>query len=430
MTAEVVVLNREAVAIAADSAVTLRDPDPKIYNTANKLFQLSALEPVAIMVYGSAAFGPIGHHDESLVDEPVVIVGRKGNAGAVWYTTGPSWPIDTTYFLRIPKELSVKYLGLQLDHLDLVGHDSSTTIPSLRRPDLEAVTVAVAPLAEQERIVATIEEHFSRLDAVEISLDAAEMRCHALTRSIIVGSIPSELPKDWQLKTVAEAGETGLGRQRSPKYHSGPNMKPYLRVANVFEDRIDTSSIMEMHFEEAEFDKYRLRDGDVLLNEGQSPELLGRPAIYRGEPPGVAFTNSLIRFVTGPGVMPEWALLVFRRHMHAGRFMWESRITTNIAHLALGRFRTVEFPIPPLKIQQELVAATRASLSSIDQTIVQIQSARAKANGIRRAVLAAAFSGQLVPQDPSDEHASLLLERIAASRSTKPNRRASARQVS
>ena len=59
MTAEVVVLNREAVAIAADSAVTLRDPDPKIYNTANKLFQLSALEPVAIMVYGSAAFGPI-----------------------------------------------------------------------------------------------------------------------------------------------------------------------------------------------------------------------------------------------------------------------------------------------------------------------------------------------------------------------------------
>ena len=63
-------------------------------------------------------------------------------------------------------------------------------------------------------------------------------------------------------------------------------MKPYLRVANVFEDRIDTSSIKEMHFEEAEFEKYKLRDGDVLwLNEGQSPELLGRPAIYRGEPP-------------------------------------------------------------------------------------------------------------------------------------------------
>ena len=303
---------------------------------------------------------------------------------------------------------------------------SGTTFRELSKKRMNAVPFVLAPTAEQGRIATATEEHFSRLDAVDISLNAAEMRCHALTRSLIVGSIPNELPKDWRLKIVAEAGQTGLGRQRSPKYHSGPNMKPYLRVANVFEDRIDTSSIKEMHFEEAEFEKYKLRDGDVLLNEGQSPELLGRPAIYRGEPPDVAFTNSLIRFVPGPGVTCEWALLVFRRHMHARRFMRESRITTNIAHLALGRFRTVEFPIPPLDTQHEVVASTRAALSSIDQTIVQIQSARAKANGIRRAVLAAAFSGQLVPQDPSDEHASLLLERIAASRATKLNRRASA----
>ena len=158
------------------------------------------------------------------------------------------------------------------------SHTRAKSGPILRQP------IPVAPLAEQDRIVAAIEEHFSRLDAVETSLTAAEMRCQALTKSIIVRSIPNKLPEDWRLKTVAEAGETGLGRQRSPKYHSGPNMKPYLRVANVFEDRINTSSIMEMHFEGAEFDKYRLRYGDVLLNEGQSPELLGRPAIYVGEP--------------------------------------------------------------------------------------------------------------------------------------------------
>ena len=336
--------------------------------------------------------------------------------------------------VRLHPDLDSSYINFALQRPGL-RHQTAMQIKGVGRPRLglkgiRNLAVPVAPLSEQQRIVAAVEEHFSRIDAVETSLTAAEMRCQALTRSIIVGSIPNELPKDWQLKTVAEAGETGLGRQRSPKYHSGPNMKPYLRVANVFEDRIDTSSIMEMHFEGAEFDKYRLRYGDVLLNEGQSPELLGRPAIYRGEPPDVAFTNSLIRFVPGPGVMSEWALLVFRRHMHARRFMRESRITTNIAHLALGRFRTVEFPIPPLDTQHEVVASTRAALSSIDQTIVQIQSARAKANGIRRAVLAAAFSGQLVPQNPSDEHASLLLERIAASRSTKPNRRASARQVS
>ena len=336
--------------------------------------------------------------------------------------------------VRLHPDLDSSYINFALQRPGL-RHQTTTQIKGVGRPRLglkgiRNLAVPVAPLSEQQRIVAAIEEHFSRLDAVDISLDAAEMRCHALTRSIIVGSIPNELPEDWQLKTIAEAGETGLGRQRSPKYHSGPNMKPYLRVANVFEDRIDTSSIMEMHFEGAEFDKYRLRYGDVLLNEGQSPELLGRPAIYMGDPPDTAFTNSLIRFVPGPGVMSEWALLVFRRHMHARRFMRESRITTNIAHLALGRFRTVEFPVPPLKTQQELVASTRASLSSVDQLIDQIRSARARTKAMRRAVLAVAFSGHLVPPNPKDEPASVLLERIAASRSTKPNRRASARQMS
>ena len=294
------------------------------------------------------------------------------------------------------------------------SHARAKSGPILQQP------IPVAPLAEQERIVAAIEEHLTRLDAVDASIDVCGGRCQALIRSVIVGSIPMELPEDWKLRTVAEAGDTGLGRQRSPKYHSGTNMKPYLRVANVFEDRIDTSSIMEMHFEDADFEKYRLRAGDILLNEGQSPELLGRPAMYRGEPPEVAFTNSLIRFVPGPGVMPEWALLVFRRHMHARRFMRESRITTNIAHLALGRFRTVEFPIPPLDTQHELVASTRAALNSIDKMIVQIRSARANADRIRRAVLTAAFSGRLVAQDPNDEPAPLLLERIAASRRAKP----------
>ena len=276
---------------------------------------------------------------------------------------------------------------------------AGTNINNLKRNDLLSTEIPVCPLGEQERIVAGIEEHFSRLDAVDASLEAADLRSQALVKSLLVGAIPNELPPCWRMTTVDKVGETGLGRQRSPKYHSGPNMKPYLRVANVFEDRIDASDIMEMHFEDADFDKYRLEVGDVLLNEGQSPEFLGRPAIYCGDPPSVAFTNSLIRFVAGPDVTPEWALLVFRRHMHAGRFMKESRITTNIAHLALGRLRSVEFPVPPLEVQDALVAATRAALGSVDRTMEQIRSAATRTTALRRAVLNEAFAGRLVSRD-------------------------------
>ena len=99
----------------------------------------------------------------------------------------------------------------------------------------------------------------------------------------------------------------------------------------------------------------RLFVGDILLNEGQSAELLGRPAMYRGEPPEVAFTNSLLRFRAGPGIEPDWALVVFRHHMHSGRFTRESRITTNIAHLSAARFKPVEFPVPPIEEQRRIV---------------------------------------------------------------------------
>ena len=300
---------------------------------------------------------------------------------------------------------------------------TGTTFKEISKATASAIHVAVPPTAEQKRIVEAIEEHFSRLDAAEATLQTARARCRALTKSVIISAIPSETPADWRHTLVDEAGTTGLGRQRSPKYHNGTNMKPYLRVANVFEDRIDATDIMQMHFDEADFEKYRLQDGDVLLNEGQSPELLGRPAIYRGEPPEVAFTNSLIRFVPKQGVTSEWALLVFRRHMHAGRFRAESRITTNIAHLALGRFRTVEFPIPPLDVQERVVASTRETLDAVDRQVDQIARAISTIRSLRRAVLATAFSGRLVPQDPDDEPASALLERIAASRPAKPERR-------
>ena len=203
----------------------------------------------------------------------------------------------------------------------------------------------------------------------------------------------TELPAGWALSTVGEVGELRLGKQRSPKWHMGPNMRPYLRVANVFEDRIDISDVKEMHFEPHEVETFELRPGDVLLNEGQTPELLGRPAIYRGELPGACFTNSLIRFRPYDGVLHTWALAVFRWHMHSGRFSRESQITTNIAHLSLGRLAPIEFPVPPLAEQARIVAAIEEQSSRIDQAEALLRSARSRATQLRLTLLDEVVSG-------------------------------------
>jgi len=215
------------------------------------------------------------------------------------------------------------------------------------------------------------------------------------------------LPDGWRLTTVGEAGRLQLGRQRAPRYHSGTNMKPYLRVANVFEDHIDLADLKSMHFDPEEFERYRLHDGDVLLNEGQTPELLGRPAIYRELHGELAFTNSLIRFQAGEGVDPRWALAVFRHHMHSGRFKRESRITTNVAHLSLGRLRDVEFPLPPLGEQRRIVAILEDHFSRLDAADLAVTDAVRRVQGFRAAVLQEAFRGSAAPVRPLLEVATI-----------------------
>ena len=241
------------------------------------------------------------------------------------------------------------------------------------------------------------------------------LKDEARRRSPNVANLP-ELPRGWCWTSVEQVGMVQLGRQRAPQHHQGSNMRPYLRVANVFEDRIDTSDVMRMNFTPAEYETYRLEYGDILLNEGQSPELLGRPAMYRDEVPGACFQNTLIRFRATGAVHRNYALTVFLHYLHSGRFAKESTITTNIAHLSAGRFSRIEFPLPPLAEQRRIAAEVERRLSVVQEMEAALVANLARAERLRQSILKRAFEGKLVPQDPSDEPAGMLLERIKAER--------------
>ncbi|WP_301129212.1 restriction endonuclease subunit S [Streptomyces cacaoi] len=290
--------------------------------------------------------------------------------------------------------------------------------------------ISLPPAPEQRRIADALEARLARVDKLVSALDRTRQRLAAIRRAILLDLVPDPeaWPADWEATTTAGAGEVELGRARHPDWHDGPEMRPYLRVANVFEDRIDTSDVMEMDFSGI-FDRYRLEPGDILLNEGQSPHLVGRPAMYRGNPPNVAFTNSLLRFRASPNVLPEWALLVFRRHLHAGRFMREVRITTSIAHLSAKRLKSVEFPVPPLDQQKRLLALAERCFSTVDEAERRADRAATHIAALRRALLADAFAGRLVPQDPADEPSEKLLKRVRAQREAAEAERKAARRA-
>jgi type I restriction enzyme S subunit len=278
--------------------------------------------------------------------------------------------------------------------------------PAVLDKEVRSCLIPVPPLDEQRRIVAILEDHLSHLDAANKGLDVANLKSRIATKQVLLTLVPDvdDYPKHWESTTVGQAGHVELGRQRHPDWHTGTNMKPYLRVANVFEDRLVLDDVMEMHWPEDSFERFRLHPGDVLLNEGQSPHLLGRPAIYRGTPPNIAFTNSLLRFKARADVLPEFALLVFRRHMHAGRFSRESRITTNIAHLSAARLKGIEFPVPPLSEQQLLVDRAEELFAGIGAGSHAIWLARRRSDSLRKSLLATAFRGDLTAEWRASQH--------------------------
>jgi type I restriction enzyme S subunit len=189
-------------------------------------------------------------------------------------------------------------------------------------------------------------------------------------------------------------------------------MRTYLRVANVFEDRIDISDVLSMNFSPAEFSTFELKYGDILLNEGQSLELVGRPAMYRDEVPGACFQNTLIRFKPLHGLEARYSLAVFRAYLHSKRFQKAARWTVNIAHLGAQRLSKIEFPLPPSAEQFRIITEIDRRMSVIDEVERDIRLDVARAKSLRQSILQRAFEGKLAPQDPNDEPASVLLERI------------------
>lgn len=172
---------------------------------------------------------------------------------------------------------------------------------------------------------------------------------------------------EWELKRVDERGIVLAGKALAAGA-PGP-LRPYLRTKNVLDGAIDLSDMLTMPMTEAEFSRFEILDGDVLLNEGQSLELVGRTAIYRGEFRGrCAIQNQLLRFRSYPATYPEFAAQAFRKYQKDGTFAKIATKTTSIAHLGSSRFSSLRVAWPALLAEQQRIADCLNSLDDLIAT--------------------------------------------------------------
>lgn len=198
------------------------------------------------------------------------------------------------------------------------------------------------------------------------------------------------IPKEWELRAVGEMGEVVTGKALAV---NGPGeQRPYLRTKNVFDGRIDTADVLTMPMTDAQFAQFVLRRGDVLLNEGQSLELVGRCALYQDEyPDPCAIQNQLLRFRAHQGVSGVFASHLFRRCQQSGVFARIALQTTSIAHLGGKRFERLALPWPPTEAEQRAIAA---ALSDVDALLGGLDRLIAKKHDLKRAAMQQLLTGQ------------------------------------
>lgn len=201
-------------------------------------------------------------------------------------------------------------------------------------------------------------------------------------------------PSGWRQTRIRDLGEVLAGRQRSPN-QSGA-LRPYLRVANVLDGTIDTSDVLEMPFTDRECERFRLLPGDVLVNEGQSRNLVGRSAVYRGDPPDCCIQNTIIRFRAGSDTDAEFAHQLFAWLRRAGRFSEIATQTTSIAHLGVSRFAQFVVQVPGIQEQHAIAVTLRA----VDDAIAAGEAVVEQLRRLRKSLHVDLCAGRLAADRP------------------------------
>lgn len=322
---------------------------------------------------------------------------------------------------------------------------------------LRSVGIPLPPLAEQRRIVDALEDQLSLVASGLAQLEAVARRANrfrdqvmqiaghgqwsvddgstsAAEEPVDAGVQDGELPRipaGWTWRRLGEIADVVGGVTKDSKRQSDPEYVevPYLRVANVQRARLDLRDVATIRVPAKKAEQLRLRPGDVLLNEGGDRDKLGRGWVWKGQIPDCIHQNHVFRARVDPDVLHPKLLAWHANGFGRSWFQANGLQSVNLASISLGKMKLFPVPIPPKEEQARLVAIAEQQLSLLDSVETAIAGARAKAAQLRKSLLAEAFAGRLVPQDPADEPASELLARIRVERAAAAPPQRKARQT-
>ncbi|MBK1650368.1 restriction endonuclease subunit S [Rhabdochromatium marinum] len=314
----------------------------------------------------------------------------------------------------------MRYLNSPQGQAELEANSHGLGRLRINLRDLKAVDVPLAPAAEQRRIVAKLDSLFERTRRAREELSQIPRLIEHYKKAILEAAFRQAQDASDRNAPLGElAVEVRNGLSKKPA--DSPPGTPILRISAV---RPMAVNLVDRRFyptDEEVSERAFLEDDDLLFTRyNGNPEFVAVCGKVTNLSEPTTYPDKLIRVRLSGDILPGYAELVCSTPQ-AREALRPFIKTAAGQHGISGKdLKQLEIPVPALELQEQINAKAREQLSGISDVVNQANLAGQLLHHLDQANLAKAFRGELVPQDPNDEPASVLLERIRAARAEHP----------
>jgi type I restriction enzyme S subunit len=347
----------------------------------------------AYPIYGSG--GVMGRANDYICEAQTTIIGRKGSISSPLFVEEPFWNVDTAFGLHALDELDPRFLFYFCKHYDFWQHNRGTTIPSLVKSELLEIRMPHPPLPEQQRIVGKLDSAFAALTEAQSHVERNRANARELFESCLNGVFAGK-GDDWVEKRLDELVTDYITKGTTPTTYGHDWVEegiPFLRSECVSANGFAPSGIRyitpEAHHQLA---RSVVRSGDVLISITGN---VGRVVRYPSTMPEGNINQHIARVrIERDDVLPDFVVYQLLTQVIQEHY---ANIHVGAAYplLSLKQIRETIVQLPSLKEQRKIVEQMDQIKSNTLQLETTYQQKLTELAGLKKAVLGAAFRGEL-----------------------------------
>lgn len=338
-----------------------------------------------VPVYGSN--GVVDFHAEAVTSGPTIIIGRKGSIGEIHFSTGPCWPIDTTYYIERPKvECDLEWLSHWLRAIALTQLNKAAAVPGLNREDAYAIEIPLPPLSEQKRIAAILAEEMAAVKRARVAAEAQLEAAKTLPAAYLRQVFESEGAKSWPRKRLGELCELVNGDAYRESDWSSKGI-PIIRIQNL-NDPAKPFNYWAGPLE----DRVLVNAGNVLIAWSGTPGTSFGAHLWTREP-GVLNQHIFRVDLDLVHVYPEWAVIAIDEQLSV--MIGKAHGGVGLRHVTKREVQALNLALPPLAVQRRISAHLSERMAGVEKVENAVEEQLDAINKLPAALLRRAFNGEL-----------------------------------